>query len=125
MRERRSSGDFVLDRRRASRWPLRIEVSWSFAGAEGTGTTENLTVHGFFLCTDRSAPLDAEVELALDLLDRGGPAKTTGRVVRVARRKEDTPGFAVEFEHLDQSLQERIAALVEQARSELTQRQGT
>ena len=69
MRERRSSGDFVLDRRRDPRLPLRIEVSYSLAGAVDTGTTENLTVHGFFLRSDTPAPLDTALEFVLDLPD--------------------------------------------------------
>jgi hypothetical protein len=123
MRERRFKGDFVLERRRAPRLPLRIEVSYSFAGAVGTGTTENLTVHGLFLCSDTPAPLDAAGELALDLPDDDGPLKATGRVVRVARRKDDPLGFAVEFDHLDESARGRIAALVEQAQIDLMARQ--
>jgi uncharacterized protein (TIGR02266 family) len=125
MRERRSSGDFVLERRRTPRPPLRIPVSCSFAGVGGAGSTENLTVHGFFLRTDTPAPLDTAVELALDLPDHGEPVKTTGRVVRLARREDDTPGFAVEFEHLDESARKRIAVLVEQARIDLTTRGGS
>ena len=91
MRERRSSGDAVLERRKAPRWPIRVEVSWLFAGVEGSGTTVDLTAHGFFLCTETYAPLKAVVEFTLDLPDRDGPAKATGRVVRVARREGDTP----------------------------------
>jgi hypothetical protein len=124
MRERRSSGDFVLDRRRAPRLPLRVGVSYSFAGAVSTGTTENLTVQGCFVRSDTPAPLDAAIELVLDLPDDGGPVEGVGRVVRAARRKGDPLGFAVEFEHLDESARGRIAALVEQARVDLMARQG-
>jgi hypothetical protein len=117
MRERRSSGHDGPERRRAPRLPLRIEVDWSLADAAGTGTTENLAVDGFFLCTGKCAPIDAVVELSLDLPDEKGPAKAAGRVRRVARRRNDTPGFAVEFEHLDESIRRRIAALVERAQA--------
>ena len=124
MRERRSSGDFVLDRRRDPRLPLRIEVSYSLAGSVDTGTTENLTVHGFFLRSDTLAPLDTALEFVLDLPDDDSPVKATGRVVRVTRREDDPLGFAVQFEHLDESARRRIAALVEQARIDLMARQG-
>jgi uncharacterized protein (TIGR02266 family) len=124
MRERRSSGDFVLERRRTPRLPLRIEVSYSFSGGMGAGTTENLTVEGCFLRTDAPVPLDAAVEFVLDLPDEGGPVKAAGRVVRIARRKDDPLGFAVEFECLEESARARIAALVEQARIDLMARDG-
>jgi hypothetical protein len=90
----------------------------------GTGTTENLTVQGFFLRSVTPAPLDAVVEFALDLPDDCGPLKAAGRVVRVARRKNDPLGFAVEFGHLDESARTRIAALVEQARIDLMAQHG-
>jgi hypothetical protein len=122
MQERRSSGDFVLERRRTPRIPLRVGVSYSLAGAEGNGSTENLTVHGFFLRTDAPAALDAAVELSLDLPDDGGPVKANGRVVRIARRKDEPLGFAVEFEQLEESARQRIAVLVEQARIDVTGR---
>ena len=122
MQERRFSGDFVLERRRAPRIPLRVGVSYSFADTDGSGSTENLTVHGFFLNTDTLAPLDAAVELTLDLPDDEGPVKANGRVVRIARRRDEPMGFAVEFEQLEGSVRQRIAVLVEQARIDLTAR---
>jgi hypothetical protein len=86
--------------------------------------TENLTVHGFFLRSDTLAPLDTALEFVLDLPDDDSPVKATGRVVRVTRREDDPLGFAVQFEHLDESARRRIAALVEQARIDLMARQG-
>ena len=122
MQERRSRGDFVLERRRTPRIPFRVGVRYSLADTEGDGSTENLTVHGFFLNTDALPPLDAAVELRLNLPDDGEPAKASGRVVRIARRKDESPGFAVEFEQLDPSVRQRIAVLVEQARIDVTGR---
>ena len=122
MQERRSRGDFVLERRRAPRIPFRVGIRYSLGDTEGGGSTENLTVHGFFLNTDALAPLDATVELSLELPDDEKPAKASGRVVRIARRKDELPGFAVEFEQLEGSVRQRIAALVEQARIDLTAR---
>jgi hypothetical protein len=125
MSERRSSGSPVLERRRTPRWPLRVEVSWSFAGVKGSGKTEDLNAQGFFLCTDTYAPLKALVEFALDLPDQGGPAKVSGRVVRVARRENDTPGFAVEFENIDESVGTRIEALAAREWGGSTPREGS
>ncbi len=122
MQERRFSGDFVLERRRTPRIPLRVGVSYSLQDTDGNGSTENLTVHGFFLKTDTLAPLDAAVELTLDLPDDEGPVKANGRVVRIARRQDEPMGFAVEFEQLEGSARQRIAVLVEQARIDLTAR---
>ena len=122
MQERRFSGDFVLERRRTPRLPLRVGVGYSLADTDGKGSTENLTVHGFFLKTDRLAPLGAAIELTLDLPDDEGPVETNGRVVRIARRQDESMGFAVEFEQLEGSVRQRIAVLVEQARIDLTAR---
>ena len=122
MQERRSRGDFVLERRRVPRIPFRVGVCYSLGDTEGAGSTENLTVHGFFLNSDTLAPLGAAVELRLELPDEEETAKASGRVVRIARRKDEPHGFAVEFEQLEESVRQRIAALVEQARIDLTTR---
>lgn len=123
MREWRSSSGFVLERRRAPRFPIRVEASWSFEGAVCRGSTDNLTIHGCLLRADEIAPVGTAVEIALDLQDAAPPARATGRVVRVARRGDDLLGFAVEFEPLDEAAEGRIAALVEQARIDLMEPQ--
>jgi hypothetical protein len=101
-----------------------VEVRWTYAGVQGSGITADLTAHGFFLRTDVYAPLTARVEFVLDLPDQGGPAKAAGRVVRVARRDQDTPGFAVEFDSLDESIGRRIAAIIQREQRGSTPRQG-
>ena len=94
------------------------------ADTDGKGSTENLTVHGFFLKTDRLAPLGAAVELTLDLPDDEGPVEADGRVVRIARRQDEAMGFAVEFEQLEGSVRQRIAVLVEHARRRNADKRG-
>ncbi len=113
MRERRTSGELVLERRRTLRLPLRVDVTCCIAGAYFTGTTANLTEHGLSFETETSVPLDAEVEVVIELPDDGKPVKASGRVARLAARKDDTRGFAVEFESLDEAARARIAALVD------------
>ena len=122
MRERRTSGEFVIDRRRVPRVPLHVDVTCSHDGACCSGTTQNLTVHGLFLETETQVLPDTEVEVVLELPGDEEPIKASGRVVRLARRKNDTPGFAVEFESLAEPARARIAALVEEALSDLSSR---
>ena len=122
MRERRTPGEFVLDRRRTPRVPLRVDVACYIAGACFSGTTENLTVHGLFLETETPAPRDAEVEVVLELPGDEEPVKASGHVVRLAQRKDETPGFAVKFESLDEPARARIAALVGETLVDLSSR---
>jgi uncharacterized protein (TIGR02266 family) len=122
MRERRTSGEFVLDRRRIPRVPLRVDVICSAEGACYSGTTQNLTVHGLFLETETPVPPDTEVEVVLELPGDEEPIKASGRVVRLAQRKHDTPGFAVEFENLAEPARARIAALVDETLADLSSR---
>jgi hypothetical protein len=48
------------------------------------------------------------------------PAKASGLVVRGHRRRDDRPGFAVEFDGIDDATYPRIDRLVEQALLELS-----
>ena len=122
MRERRTPGEFVLDRQRTPRVPLRVDVACNIAGAGFSGTTENLTVHGLFLETETPVPHDAEVEVVFELPGGEEPVKASAHVVRLARREDDTPGFAVEFESLDEPAHARIAALVDETLVDLSSR---
>jgi uncharacterized protein (TIGR02266 family) len=120
MRERRTSGELVLERRRTPRVPLRVDVTCYIAGACLTGTTANLTVHGLSLETETSVPLDTEMEVVIELPGDEKPLKVSGRVARLARRKDDPPGFGVEFDNLEEPARTRIAALVDDALADLS-----
>ena len=124
MGERRSSGEFVLERRRVPRLPLRVDVTCYIAGACLTGTTANLTVHGLALETDTPIPLDAEVEVVLELPDGGEPVEISGRVTRLAQRKDETPGFAIAFENVDEPARARITAVVDETLASLISRRS-
>ncbi len=119
MRERRTSGEIVLERRRTPRVPLRFGVTCYIAGACFTGTTTDLTVHGLSLETETPVSLDAEVEVVIELPGDEKPVKVSGRVARLAQRKDDSPGFAVELDNLEESARARIAALVDDALADL------
>ena len=114
MREQRAPGEIILERRSHPRLPLRVDVTCNVTAACFPGTTTNLTVAGLFLETDTPVPLGAEVELTLELPGDGEPLKASGRVVRLAQRKGELPGFAVEFVSLDDVACTRIDALVQE-----------
>jgi uncharacterized protein (TIGR02266 family) len=119
MRERRTSGEFVLERRGTPRVPLRVAVTCYTAGTCFSGTTANLTVRGLSLETETPVLPDAEVEVVIELPDGEKPVKVSGRVARLARRKDDPLGFGVEFDNLEESARGRIAALVDDAFADL------
>ncbi len=116
MRERRGSGEIVLQRRRALRLPLRAEVTCLFGGGVTlSAATANLTSTGCFVETETPVPDSAVVDVTLYLSDDPEPAKASGRVVRVQCRKGDRPGFAVEFDCIDDATCSRIDDIVERA----------
>jgi hypothetical protein len=116
MRERRKSGEIVLQRRRALRAPLRTEVTCLFGGGVTlSAATANLTSTGCFVETETPVPDSAVVDLTFHLPDDPEPAKASGYVVRVQRRQDDGPGFAVEFNCIDDATCSRIDDLVERA----------
>lgn len=120
MRERRTLGELVLERRRTPRVPLRVNVTCRIAGACFTGTTTNLTAQGLSLETQTPVPLDAEVEFVIELPGDEKPVKASGLITRLAGRKDDTRGFAVEFKSLDEAARARIDALVDDALADLS-----
>ncbi len=120
MRERRRSGEAVVERRRIPRGPLRTKVTCLFGGVSLSAATANLTATGCFVETETPVPKNAVVELTLHLSDDLKPAKASGRVVRVHHRQDGRPGFAVEFEGIDDATCSRIDSLVERARLEFS-----
>ena len=115
MRERRGSGEIVLQRRRALRLPVRTEVTCIFGAVTLSASTANLTSTGCFIETEFPVLESAVVDLTLHLSDGPEPAKVSGHVVRVQRRQDDRPGFAVEFNCIDDTTCSRIDDLVERA----------
>jgi uncharacterized protein (TIGR02266 family) len=115
MRERRGPGEIVLQRRHAQRIPLRVEITYQVDGETLSASTANLTSAGCFVETETPVPNDTLIDLALYLADDPEPAKVGGHVVRVQRRQDDQPGFAVEFDSIDKETCERIDDLNERA----------
>ncbi len=113
MRQRRGQGEIVLQRRHAQRIPLRVEVNYQLNGETLSASTANLTSAGCFVETEVPVPNDALINLILYLSDGPEPAKVSGHVVRVQRRQDDQPGFAVEFDCIDGETCERIDDLIE------------
>ena len=120
MAERRRSGGTVRERRRAQRPPLRTGVTCLFGGESLSAIATNLTAAGCFVETETPVPENAVVELTLYLSDDPEPAKASGRVVRIHRRQDERPGFAVEFDCIDDATGSRIDRLVESALSGLS-----
>ena len=119
MQERRTAGEVALERRRSRRPPLRVDIDCNVAGTCFSGTTKNLSIGGFFLETDTPVSLDAELELLLELPGQDEPLKAFGRVVRLAQRGGDTPGFAVKFLNLGDAACARIEALVKETLADM------
>ena len=115
MEERRRSGEAVLFSRQTPRAPLRIEVTCLFGGGSLFAITTNLSATGCFVETETPVPKHTAVDLILHLSDDSKPAKASGLVVRVHRRRDDRPGFAVEFDGIDDATCSRIDSLVERA----------
>ncbi len=117
MSDRRARGEIMLHRRRASRTPIRFDVQCALGDASFEATARNRTPYGIFVETEEAVSRGASLELALHLPDdEGAPAKVTVEVRRLARRRDETPGFGADFVALDDDTARRIAAAVEAAR---------
>ena len=111
---RQQSGSIIVDRRRASRVPLRFDVEYFFTGANFEATARNLTIHGIFVETEEAFPRSGTLELFLHLPDDdGAPAKVMSNVTRPARRRDEVAGFAADFVDLDDDTDRRIRSILE------------
>jgi len=112
MRDRRSTGEVESDRRSASRVPFRCEVEFLIDGVTYAANAENLSVRGVFVATEMEVfdGLPAHVSLVLE--DESDPIKIVGSVVRLARRRDERPGFAVEFGSIDEATRARIESVI-------------
>ncbi len=85
----------MAERRGASRISVNLSARYRSDTLTLSGKVANLSRHGLFLLTDVCDGSGADAELTLDLPDAPSPLSLKGRVVRV-----DTPGMAIQFQHL-------------------------
>ena len=112
MRDRREKGEIILDRRRASRIPVRFSVSGSAESFEFSAMAVNLTLKGVFVESEEPVgTLGTALELELQLPDQQAAAKVHGEIVRVARLSDEVVGFGVEFDPVDDATHDRISAV--------------
>jgi Tfp pilus assembly protein PilZ len=83
-------------------------VDFLVDGITYSAQAENLSERGVFVATEMEVfdGLEAHVSLYLD--DASDPIKIVGSVARLARRRDERPGFAVEFGSLDETTRARI-----------------
>jgi hypothetical protein len=112
MRDRRKARDVDADRRNASRVPYRCEVDFLVSGVNYTAMAEDLSLRGVFVAAEVFVPDGLTADLSLFLEGASDPIKIVGSVVRVARRRDERPGFAVEFGSLDEATLERIRTAI-------------
>lgn len=103
------------ERRSEDRTTVRVRVRFRSADDLLARYTTDISRGGMFVATSELLPLDAELELALELPDGGEPAIVRGRVVSVldeARAKQlgRQSGLGVSFVSDVSVLGERIAA---------------
>ena len=108
MRERRNRQEENADRRNISRVPYRCEVDFLVGEVNYSAMAENLSPRGVFVAAEVFVPDGLPADLTLWLEGESDPIKIVGSVVRLARRRDERPGFAVEFVSLDEATLARI-----------------
>ena len=112
----------IADRRRAPRIQIHFDVTCSVGGLQFEAVAENFTVHGLFVQSEEPIPVDAPIELVLHLPDQREPAKLTGTVKRNARRTNETNGFGVAFDAVDDATRRRFFKVCQTASAQLATR---
>jgi hypothetical protein len=88
-------------------------VEFLVGGVLYEATAENLSVKGAFVAAEVGICDGLPVDVSLTLDEVSDPIKLVGKVVRLARRRDERPGFSVEFEYLDEITRARIRAVTE------------
>lgn len=115
MQDRRASGSVETERRSAERASVRCDVEFLVGGVVYVATAENLSVKGAFVATELGVFHGLSVDVSLTLEDAADPIKLVGKVVRLARLRDERPGFAIEFESLDDATRARIQSAIQSA----------
>ena len=110
MDERRESWNEEAERREAERFAVRADVEFLVGGVLYVATAENLSVKGAFVATEIGVFERMPVDVSLSLDATSEPLKLVGQVVRLARRRDERPGFAIEFAAMDDATRARIEA---------------
>ena len=112
MQERRATRQIEQDRRSAARGAVRCEVEFLVGGVLYSAVAENLSETGAFVATEVEVfgGMSADISLVLD--DPSETIKLVGKVVRIARRRDERPGFAVEFDSIDGVTRARIRSAI-------------
>lgn len=116
MRNRRPDRSGQAERRCApSSSDVRCDVEFLVSGVLYEASAENLSVRGAFVAAEVCVYDGLPVDVRLTLDEANDPIQLAGKVVRLARRRDERPGFAVEFEYLDDVTRARIRAVTEAA----------
>jgi hypothetical protein len=113
MQDRRALRGVDTDRRTAPRIPFRCEVDFLVSGVTYSAMAENLSLQGVFVATEVAVFDGLQADCSLYLGEAHDPIKIVGSAVRVARRRDERPGFAVEFGSISEETRARIRESIE------------
>ncbi len=94
-----------------------LPVTYKINGEQYANYTSNFSAGGTFIRTIDPAPSEEIVEIQFKIPELDLPVKATGLVVwnneyETYCKKSSLPGMGVKFIHIDPSVQERIAAFI-------------
>lgn len=92
---------------------MRCEVEFLVGGVTYSATAEDMSTKGVFVATEVEVVDGLPADVSLFPEDDSEPIKLVGTIVRLARRRDERPGFAVEFGSMDDATRARIRAAVE------------
>ncbi len=110
MEDRREKRDEQIESRSAERFAVRADVEFVVGGVHYVATAENLSVQGAFVATEMGVFERMPVDVSLFLEPTAEPLKLVGKVVRLARRRDERPGFAIAFDAISDATRKRIVA---------------
>lgn len=113
MQDRRATRRDETERRSEPRVAMRGEVEFTVGGVTYSATAEDMSLKGVFVATEVEVFDGLTAEVTLYPAEDADPIKLDGTIVRLARRRDERPGFAVEFRSMNDATRERIRTAVE------------
>ncbi len=103
-----------IERRVMPRVDTSLEISFKTSGVSGHSYMLNLSSGGIFIKTDTPLPIDAELQLSIQLPDDTETMRIRGKVVWTKEQSLAFPaGMGVKFIDLPAAYEKRIKLFVE------------
>jgi len=104
----------LLNLRRKSRLPLRLQVTYGAVEGPAKTFTKDINEEGLFLLTDRPLPETSQVHMLVTVPGKAQPLSLMGKVSHtILAHDDEPPGMGIVFD-LDEAQREQLVAVIKE-----------